>query len=139
MTRTHLVAMTIVALGYAASASAQSADVQYAREPQVHVDPLDPLDDLAVRVTGRTITPSVPSVYRSVPVAASYDTTMQYYSQEPANDARYEEESQTRSAKPGWLSAMQGISASMQLSHEAIGVYEHALEAKSLSQIVNGR
>ena len=123
MTRTSLVAMTIVTLGVASSAFAQSADdnAYLNRSPRptiVRMDPLDPVSRvamLATRANGDVIAAPAPQ-----PQAT------QIVDERPAGPSRF-------------FSALNGISAGLAVSHEALDVYEHAIEANALKNSYNGR
>ena len=139
MTRTRLIAVTVLVLAHAAGASAQTVQFPYsAREKRqlARVDPLDPLAQMAVRVAGRRVTLAQPTVQ---PIASpDYQVYMEQYNQYLADHAQFVKEQQ-RPSKPGWMSAMQGISAGINLSHQALDLYEHGIEANALKNAYSGR
>ena len=141
MTRTSLVAMTIITLGVASSAFAQSADDSafLNRSPRptiVRMDPLDPVSRvamLATRATGDVIAAPVPMpssiVYFAPPAPstpAAQPQVTQIVEERPAGPSRF-------------FSALNGISAGLAVSHEALDVYEHSIKANALKNYYNGR
>ena len=125
MTRTSLVAMTIITLGLASNAFAQSADdnAYLNRSPRptiIRMDPLDPVSRvamLATRANGDVI---------AAPAPMPQPQVTQIADERPAGPSRF-------------FSALNGISAGLAVSHEALDVYEHAIEANALKNSYNGR
>jgi len=140
MTRTSLVAMTIVTLGVASSAFAQSVDDNaYLNRPRptiVRMDPLDPVSRvamLATRANGDVIAAPAPLPSSIVyfappapPAPMAQPQATQIVEERPAGPSRF-------------FSALNGISAGLAVSHEALDVYEHAIEANALKNSYNGR
>lgn len=142
MTRTTLVAMTIVTLGFASGAYAQGVDDAYGAQlsPRVTVIPMDPLDPVSRaamlaarsgRLTTTTTTQATPTnvVFLSMPempAPAPQPQPTQVADERPAGPSRF-------------FSALNGISAGLQVSHEALDVYEHTIEANALKNYLNGR
>src|SRR5690348_7067571 len=139
MIRTRLVAMSIIALGFATSAFAQSADnFAYSRTPRptvVRMDPLDPVSRvamLATRTAGDTLAEPAPMpssiTYFSAPEAPApvAQPTRVMVEETPQGPSRF-------------LSTLNGISAGLAVSHEALDVYEHAIKANALKNYYNGR
>lgn len=141
MTRTSLVAMTIITLGVASSAFAQSADdsAYLNRSPRptiVRMDPLDPVSRvamLATRANGDVIAAPAPMPSSIVyfappapPAPMAQPQATQVVEERPAGPSRF-------------FSALNGISAGLAVSHEALDVYEHAVEANALKNYYNGR
>jgi hypothetical protein len=141
MTRTAFVATTIITLGFASGAFAQSVDdnANLNRSPRptiVRMDPLDPVSRVAMLATRTnsdivtTTTPLPGSIAFFAPPAppapASQPQQVQIVDERPAGPSRF-------------YSVLNGISAGMQVSHEALDVYEHALEANALRNYYNGR
>jgi hypothetical protein len=131
--------MSIIALGFAASAHAQTTDDVYMPHPPrttiVRMDPLDPISRvamLAARSNGSTVA-----------LPAPMPTSITYFAP-PATPAPVAQPVQTvaeeKPAGPSkFFSALNGISAGLQVSHEALDVYEHAIEANALKNYYNGR
>ena len=140
MTRTSLVAMTIITLGVASSAFAQSVDDNaYLNRPRptiVRMDPLDPVSRvamLATRANGDVIAAPAPMPSSIVyfappapPAPVAQPQATQIVEERPAGPSRF-------------FSALNGISAGLAVSHEALDVYEHAIEANALKNSYNGR
>ena len=62
---------------------------------------------------------------------AAYADYLVRYERYLVEYARYQ--AQLRKRTPGWVLAMQGIGAGLQLADQAISVYEHGVEAKALA------
>src|SRR5687767_1061932 len=120
MTRTSLVAMTIITLGVASSAFAQSVDdnAYLNRSPRptiVRMDPLDPVSRvamLATRANGDVIAAPAPMPGSIVflappapPAPEAQPQATQIAEERPAGPSRF-------------FSVLNGISAGLQVSHE---------------------
>ena len=137
MTRRHLVAMTIIVLGFASGAFAQTADdASYLRESPrtiVRMDPLDPVSRAAILaaiaagsdIATPTTTPSGVVFFPApeAPAPAPQPTRV-VVEQRPAGPSRLQ-------------SVLQGISETVQTSHEVLGLYEHGIEANALKNYYN--
>jgi hypothetical protein len=133
MTRTRLVALTIIALGFASGAFAQSVDDTYqalqSPRPTLRMDPLDPVLRVAMLAENAGIASPTTSdrfVFLSTPEppAPAVQSTRTVVEERPSGQARF-------------FSAVQGIRAGLQVSHEALDVYEHAIEANALKNYYN--
>lgn len=135
MTRTRFAAMTIVALGFASTVSAQGRIEAISYEPPtatVRMDPLDPVSRAAMLAAkGRlapVATPMAPNsfVYMPPPQRQQPQPAQVIADEKPAGPSKF-------------LSALQNISQTLQVSHEALDVYEHAIEANALKNLYTGR
>ena len=141
MTRTSLVAMTIITLGIASSAFAQSADdnAYLNRSPRptiVRMDPLDPVSRVAMLATRA----NSDVVAAPAPIPGSIAFFAPPAPPAPMPQPQVTQIADERPAGPSrFFSALNGISAGLQVSHEALDVYEHAIEANALKNSYNGR
>lgn len=131
MNTSRIIAITALSLASATGAFAQSAfsTIPYrAPRPIVQMDPLDPVSRVAVLARRGFDTPDTTPVRvsgRPADVRRDYAAAPAV---EPVTAA-----APVLAPKPSrFLSALEGISQSLQLSHEALGVYEHAIEANAL-------
>ena len=134
MTRTRLVAMTIIALGFASGAFAQTVDDAYqaalqSPPPTLRMDPLDPVLRVAMLaqnagIASPTTTDRFVFLSTPEPSAPAAQVTRTVVEERPSGRERF-------------FSTLQGISAGLQVSHEALDVYEHAIEANALKNFYN--
>jgi hypothetical protein len=139
MTPKHLVAIAAtLVLGHASGAFAQDAPTAFASRTgtPAQIAPADPLDAIAhvaALYTGQSIaTPSIAIAKETTVADANYESYMQLYAMYLASHAE-SGQVQERPGQAGWMTAMQGISAGLSVTDQAIGVYEHAVEAKALA------
>ena len=136
MTRTRFAAMTIIALGFASTASAQGRIEALRYEPPmatVRIDPLDPVSRAAMLAAKANVAPAVTPmtpansfVYLPAPQRLAPQPVQVIADEKPAGPSKF-------------LSALQNISQTLQVSHEALDVYEHAIEANALKNLYSGR
>ena len=136
MTITRFAAMTIIALGFASTASAQSFQQALSyEEPRatVRMDPLDPVSRaamLAARGNIGTVAAPVTTpnqfVFMPAPQRPAPQPVQTIVEQAPAGPSKF-------------TSALQNISQTLQVSHEALDVYEHAIEANALKNFYSVR
>lgn len=141
MTRTTFVAMTIITLGFASGAFAQSVDGTYSDlvSPRATVLPMDSLDPVS-RAAMLAMRSSRPTT--SAPTTSPTNVVLFSPSEMPApapqpQPTRIAEEQPAGPSR--FFSVLNGISAGLQVSHEALDVYEHAIEANALKNYYNGR
>jgi hypothetical protein len=132
--------MTIVALSFATGAYAQSLeDIEYlaaqSRRPVVRMDPLDPVSRVALLAAaagrGTFTTPT------TTPENIAYFPTAQDPAPLPQPSRIIVEQ---RSQEPSrFYSTLNKISAGLDVSHQALDVYEHVIEANALKGLLNQR
>lgn len=136
MTLTRFAAMTIVALGIASSASAQERRVAPSYEPPqatVRIDPLDPVSRaamLAARGNQGTL---------QAPVRTPEQFVFMPAPQRPAPQQVQAVAEEKPAGPSNFMSTLQNISNTLQVSHEVLDVYEHAIEANALKNYYSGR
>jgi hypothetical protein len=130
-TRIAAIVVTVV-LGTAANTFAQSGGY----------DPLNPLNKRQVQRGSRSVATAAP--VRSAtggnragvtwqPEAGSYEAYLAEYQR------WYASEAERRSGPSGFMKFMNGLSVSLSVTDQAIGVYEHGVEARALSRYYNGK
>jgi hypothetical protein len=130
-----------IVLGHASGTFAQEGRAAVTARPPARIAPADPLDamtQVAALYTGQSIaTQSIAVAKETTVVDNNYESYMELYAMYLASHAQ-SAPVQQRSGKPNWMSAMQGISAGLAVTDQAVGVYEHAVEAKALANVYKG-
>jgi len=130
-----------IVLGHASGTFAQEGRVAVTARPPARIAPADPLDamtQVAARYPGQSIAAeSIAIVKETTVVDANYESYMELYAMYLATHAQPVPAPQ-RSGKPSFMSALQGISAGLAVTDQAVGVYEHAVEAKALANAYRG-
>jgi hypothetical protein len=138
MNLTRLAAITVIALGFVTSAHAQGADRPAhptSSAPTVRFDPLDPVSRVAIlasRASRGTV--AMPT---ALPGSVTHVTPAAIPAISPQAVRNLVRE--TSDGPSRFYSALNGISAGLQVSHEALGVYEHATKANALRNYYNER
>jgi hypothetical protein len=129
-----------IVLGHSSGAFAQESRPSVSARPPARIAPADPLDamtQVAARYTGQSIASESISITRETTVVdANYESYMELYAMYLASHAQSAPAPQ-RSGK-SFMSALQGISAGLAVTDQAVGVYEHAVEAKALANAYKG-
>jgi hypothetical protein len=136
MTLTRFAAMTIIALGCASTASAQGRIEGISFEPPtatVRVDPLDPVSRAAMLAAKGRIAPV------AAPMAPPNSFVYMPPPQRPAPQPAQVIADEKPSGPSKFMSTLQNISQALQVSHETLDVYEHAIEANALKNLYSGR
>jgi hypothetical protein len=143
MTRIHFVAIAAaMILGPAMTASAQDSRGIISENPVrvIAIDAMDGMGQLSARrltqigvpnvvfVTAEpTIEPDPNEVYRE-----QYEEYVRMYAEAAAENNR------GGNGGSRWTNAVQGIATGMQLSHDALNLYEHALDVNYKRQVLSG-
>jgi hypothetical protein len=137
MTPKHTIAIVAaLVLGHASGAFAQDSRSTPAARTPAQVAPADPLDamtQVAALYAGRSIATESIALSKETAADSNYESYMELYAMYLASHAQ-QAPAKERPGKPGWLSTMQGISAGLEVTDQAIGVYEHALQAQALAK-----
>jgi len=105
-------------------------------------DPFNPLDRLILDVftyARRSTTDSKPAprpASAPAPTASAYADYLRQYNQYLADYTRYQQQAANDAASHSFTNVLQNISDSAIVADQVVGVYEHALETKALSQAI---
>ncbi len=137
MSPKHIVTIAaVLVLGHAAGAIAQESREALRGAPAqvASADPLDAMSQVAALYTGQSLATEPFAAPRDMNVAENYESYMELYAMYLASHAQSAPApAAPRGGKPGWMSTMQGISSGLAVTDQAIGVYEHAVEAQALA------